>query len=77
MLRYKDGEGIIFKGKTHAAVVRQMRNSAWVTTPKRQYMREVAVRLRMLGTREVETGNSKDFLTSLVTTGWLRKLRGN
>lgn len=72
MLNYIDISGNKFQGKDHKAVVRQMRSRAWVTYPKSQYMRDVAERLRILGTKGIAVKNSKEFIKSLIATGWIK-----
>lgn len=72
MLRFKDLQGAKFTGKTYAEVVRSMRRASWTVKGKRQYMRQVARRLRVLGTNGVATDTCTNFIKSLVTTGWLQ-----
>jgi len=72
MLRYKDAQGVVFTGRTPAAVVRQMRARSWHTRNKRSFMRGVSKRLAVLGTRGTAHQNCRDFLASLVSSGWLK-----
>ena len=72
MLRYKDAQGVVFTGSTPAAVVRQMRSRSWHTRNKRAFMLGVSKRLSVLGTKGTAHRSCKEFLESLVSSGWLK-----
>lgn len=75
MLKFKDISGHVFTGKDYKAVVRGMKKKAWVVVPKREYTRQVANRLKVLGTTNISVVNSEEFVKSLVATGWLKPVK--
>lgn len=76
MLRFISVDGAAFAGPTPAAVVREMRDAAWMAGPKGEYMEEVAHRCREIEPRRlVDPTSATAFIRTLVAAGFLKKAR--